>query len=196
MPLTNYALDNFISQQLSELTEYNALEVSSRYPQKEFWVSNFSLNSIFGGTVSKEDRIFSFFFLRRVEAAFTEYEYACKALGGFISSTPKSSSLYFRTLHHFEMAISMMWQAYDFEIEKSGTPRFAKNDGSNYQRLNGIYNVSRHFNPSDLSAQNIHAIWLTNDGVKTENLEISYSETASFLIELGDMADEFSKAGK
>ncbi|MDP1624607.1 MAG: hypothetical protein Q8L64_02440 [bacterium] len=196
MPLTNYALDNFISQQLSELTQYNALEVSSRYPQREFWVSNFSLNSIFGGTVSKEGRTFSFFFLRRAEAAFTEYEYACKALNAFTATSPKSPSLYFKALHHFEMVISMMWQAYMIYIKVSGQKLYQSNDGSIYERLNMIYNIFRHFTPSDLSEKNIHAIWLTNNGVKTENFEVTYPEIESSLIEIGDMADNFCKAGK
>jgi len=196
MPLTNYALDKFISQQLSQSTQNNALEVSSRYPQRKFWVSNFSLNSIFGGTVSKEGRTFSFFFLRRVEAAFTEYEYAYEALKAFTTTTPKSPSLYFKALHHLEMVISMMWQAYMLSMKISGQKLFEPDDGSKYERLNWVYNKSRHFEPSELSVDNIHVIWLTNDGVKTEKFEVSYPEIESFLIELGNMADEFSKAGK
>ena|SRR5258706_6844148 len=76
MTLTNYALDKFVSQQLSELTECNAPNAEDHYSQAKFWVSNFVLNSIFGGSASKERRTFTFFFLRRAEAAFTEYEYA------------------------------------------------------------------------------------------------------------------------
>lgn len=196
MPLTNYALDTFISQQLSELTHNNTLEVSSCYPQSKFWISNFSLNSILGRAFSKEVRTFSFFFLRRVEAAFIEYEYAREALKSFTTITPTSPSLYFKALHHFEMVISMMWQAYALHIKISGKELFQSGDGSKYEKLNSIYNKSRHFMLSELSANNIHVIWLTNDGVKTEKFAVSYAEIASFLVELGSMADDFSKAGK
>jgi len=207
MPFTNYALDNFVSQQLSQLTQFNAPEVSNRYPQRKFWVSNFSLNSIFGGTVSKESKTFSFFFLRRSEAAFTEYEYACQALKEFVNTTPKSPSLYFRALHHFEMVVSMLSQAYDLHREISNQKRYKKKDGSKYQRLNWVYNKSRHFKPSELSAGNIHVVWLTNSGLQTAEItdksglqttesELSYSEIESFLIEIGSMADNFCRAGK
>ncbi len=103
MTLTNYALDKFVSQQLSELTECNAPDVEDHYSQTKFWVSKFVLNSIFSGSASKERRTFTFFFLRRAEAAFTEYEYARKTLIEFISEPSKKPSLYFRALHHFEM---------------------------------------------------------------------------------------------
>ncbi|HEX9333136.1 MAG TPA: hypothetical protein VF896_14685 [Anaerolineales bacterium] len=196
MPLTSYALDNFISQQLSQLTESNAPEVSSRFPERKNWVSDFSLNSIFGGAVSKEGRTFSFFFLRRAEAAFAEYEYACEALNAFSSKTPKSPSLYFKALHHFEMVVSMMWQAYILGMKISGVRLYEPNDDSKYERLNWVYNKSRHFEPRELSAGNIHVMWLTNQGVKTEKFEVSYSEIESFLIEIGSLADELSRAGK
>lgn len=101
MPLSNYALDIFVSQQMSQLTECNAASVAERCKQAKFWVSNFVLNSIFGGSVSQRGRTFAFFFLRRAEAAFTEYEYARLALIEFVSAEPKKPSLYFRASHHF-----------------------------------------------------------------------------------------------
>lgn len=113
MPLTNYALDKFVSQQLSQLTECNASNVTERYSQAKYWVSNFVLNSVFGGSISEEGKTFTFFFLRRAEAAFREYEYARQALTEFVSAPSKKPSLYFRALHHFEMTIAMLWQAYD-----------------------------------------------------------------------------------
>lgn len=199
MPLTNYALDNFISQHLSQLTQCNAQEVSSRFPQNKFWVSNFSLNSMLGSEYTKEGKTFSFFFLRRAEAAFTEYEYACEALSAFITTKPKSPSLYFKTLYHFEMAVSMMWQAFDQYKKYTNKKIFRTNDGSKYERLNLIYNTSRHFKPSELSVKNIQVIWLTNNGIRIDPLkskypeiEVTYPEIESLLIEIGNMANEYS----
>jgi hypothetical protein len=196
MPLTNYALDKFISQHLSQLTQYNAPEVSSRYPQRKSWVSHFSLNSIFTATVSKEARTFSFFFLRRAEAAFAEYEYACEALNAFTTGRSKSPSLYFKALHHFEMVVSMMWQAYMLAMKISGQKLYEANDGSEYERLNWVYNKSRHFEPAELSEENIHVIWLTNNGIQSEKYGVTYLEIESFLIEIGNTADKLSKAGQ
>ena len=194
MPLTNYSLDKFVSQQLSQLTECNASNVSESYSQAKYWVSNFVLNSIFGGSASKEGRTFTFFFLRRAEAAFTEYEYARQALIEFVSTPLKQSSLYFRALHHFEMTITMLWQAYDLTRRILKEKLFEKSDGSNYERLNWIYNVSRHFDPSELPLGQIHAVWLNNDGIQTDKYGVSFQELGEFLVEVGNLADSISKA--
>ena len=196
MPLTNYALDKFVSQQLSQLTQCNAPDVTERYQQAKFWVSNFVLNSIFGGSVSQEGRTIAFFFLRRAEAAFTEYEYARHALIEFASATSKKPSLYFRALHHFEMTIAMLWQAYDFTRKIPRRKLFDKDDGSNYERLNWIYNVSRHFNPSELSSDHMHVVWLTNTGIQTDKYGVSFPELEEFLVEIGNLADSISQAKK
>lgn len=193
MPLTNYALDKFVSQQLSQLTECSASDVTERYSQAKYWVSNFVLNSIFGGSASKEGRTFTCFFLRRAEAAFTEYEYARQALIEFVSTPLKKPSLYFRALHHLEMTITMLWQAYDLTRRVLKEKLFDKGDSSNYERLNWIYNVSRHFDPSDLPLGQIHAIWLNNAGIQTDKYGVSYQELEEFLIEIGNLADSISK---
>jgi hypothetical protein len=198
MPLTNYALDKFVSQQLSQLTECNAPDISGHYSQAKYWVSNFVLNSIFGGSASKEERTFTFFFLRRVEAAFTEYGYARQALIEFASASAKQPSLYFRALHHFEMTIAMLWQAYDLIGATLDEKHlfFKKGETNSYQRLNWTYNKSRHFSPSELSAENINAIWITNSGIQTEEEVLSYSELENLLLEVGGLAEKISQARK
>ena len=194
MLLTNYALDKFVSQQLSQLTECNVFNVAERYSQAKHWVSNFVLNSMFGGSVLEEGRIFTFFFLRRAEAAFTEYESACQALIEFVNAPSKRPSLYFRALHHFEMTIAMLWQAYDLTKKALNHKLFNKGDGSDYERLNWIYNVSRHFNPLDLPSGQIHVIWLTNAGIQTEKHGVSFPELEEFLVEIGNLANSISQA--
>lgn len=199
LPLSNFALDNFISQQLSQLTENNTVVVSHNFLDSKEWISNFCLNSILGGYASKEDRSFIFFFLRRAEAAFVEYEYACETLELFITNKSKSPSLYFKALYHFEIVITMMWQAFALRIKKSGNKIYSEKDNSIYERLNQIYNISRHFDPSKISKENIHVIWVTNNGIQTEDKqlpypELSYLELAMLLSEIGSLADDYSKA--
>ena len=46
------------------------------------------------------------------------------------------------------------------------------------------------------TAENIHVLWLTNSGVQTEKFEVTYPEIESFLVEIGNMANEFSRTGK
>jgi hypothetical protein len=47
MPLSNYALDNFVSQDITKLTECNAVDLTQKFDQAGFWIENFVLNSIF-----------------------------------------------------------------------------------------------------------------------------------------------------
>ena len=195
MPLSNYSLDQFVSSQLSELTECHTISVSERFPQSAFWVSNFTLNSIIGNPIKEHRRTLSFFFLRRAEAAFTEYERACQALHAFVNAPSKQPSVYFQALHHFEMTIAMVWQAFDFILGVAKTKVFDKGDDSHYERLNKIYNTSRHFKPSDLSAGQFHAVRIDNDGIRIDKCMLSFSELEKILIELGVIADDVSKGG-
>lgn len=168
--------------------------VSNNFLHSKEWISNFCLNSILGGYVSKDDRSFIFFFLRRAEAAFVEYEYACETLESLIRNKSKSPSLYFKALYHFEIVITMIWQAFALRIKKSGNKIYSEKDNSIYERLNRIYNISRHFDPSKISKENIHVIWVTNKGIQTEDKELSYLELAMLLSEIGNLADDYSKA--
>jgi hypothetical protein len=115
------------------------------------------------------------------------------ALMEFVSVPSRRPSLYFRALHHFEMTIAMLWQAFDLTMTVLKEQLFVKNDGSNYQRLNWIYNESRHFDPSKLPLGQIHAVWLNNAGIQTERYGVSFQELEEFLIEIGNLADSISK---
>lgn len=192
MPFTKYALDEFFAQELSKLTECNALEVGNQFPQSTSWVSNFALNTIFVHQVGQEAKRFAFAFLRRAEAAFIEYAHARQALIEFVTTGSKKPSIYFRALTHFETTIAFLYQAYDFAREFTSTKLFQKGDGSNYERLNRVYNVSRHFKPADLPADHLHALWLTNDGIQINSCIVSFKEIGDFLVEIGKLADRVS----
>ena len=126
MPFSNYGLDHLISQELSKLSRCEAPEVTSNFPESKHWVSNFALNSSLGFQVTPEMKRFRFTFLRRAEAAFIEYEYAREALSKYVANRPRKPSLYFRTLHHFEMTIAMLWRAYNFARQFTGVDLYPK----------------------------------------------------------------------
>lgn len=193
MPLTHYSLDRFVSPELSRLTACNAPEVASCFSQSAHWISNFVMNSIFGYPVEQEARRFAFAFLRRAEAAFEEYECARNVLIEFTSeATSRKSSVYFRALKHFESTVAKLWQACGFMMRLTGEKLFQKGDDSKYERLNLIYNVSRHLDPARLHSGDLHAVWITNHGVQIKDCELSYAEVESFLVEVGGLADRIS----
>jgi hypothetical protein len=191
MPFSNYGLDHLISQELSKLSRCEAPEVTSNFPESKHWVSNFALNSFLGFQVTPEMKRFRFTFLRRAEAAFIEYEYAREALSEYVANRPRKPSLYFRTLHHFEMTIAMLWQAYNFARQFTGVDPYKTGDNSRYERLAEIYNASRYFDYK-LSPDYLHHIWIRNDGVYSANYSLSFEEIKECLEEIGRLADRFS----
>lgn len=108
MPFTNYGLNHLISQKLPQLSQCKGPEVTSNFPESERWVSNFALNSFLGYDVPPEAKRFIFFFLRRAEAAFVEYDHTRGILSEYVEADRRRKpSLYFRALYHFEMTIAM-----------------------------------------------------------------------------------------
>ena len=196
MPFTTVGLDKLVSHNISKLTHCNISDISIKFPERVYWIANSALNSFFGGELSQEEKVFIFFFVRRAESAFNEYKYALETLKQYFSTKDKQISLYFNTLHHLEMTITMMWQAYMMYIQVAKKQLFTKGDGSVYCRLNGIYNFSRHFDPSLLLTDHLHAIWITNDGIETDNDRLTFTEIEACLTEIGDAANEYCKAGK
>jgi hypothetical protein len=193
MPFSHYGLDHLVSQDLSQLSRCTAPEVTSSFPEASFWVSNFALNSAFGSPVGNEVKRFAFAFLRRAEAAFVEYERARATLGEYVQTRPRKPSLYFRVLHHFEITIMMLYQAFDFGRRFVEVRLFEKGDGSDYERLNRIYNVSRHFDPANLPEDHLHAVWVVNDGIHTADCSLSFEEVGELMTELGRSADRLSR---
>jgi hypothetical protein len=189
---TKYTLDNFFSQEISQLTECNAPEVVSRFSQSEHWVGNFFLNSVLGCPIDQNGRAFGFGFLRRAETAFIEYEIARNFLIKFVNSNGEKPSFYLKSLTHFEITITMVYQAYHLFMRLSDEKFFEKNDRSLLDRLNKIYNLIRHFNPLELPLNHIHPMWISNDALQVESCALSFVEFEEIMIDIGELADRVS----
>jgi hypothetical protein len=173
VPFSNYGLDHLVSQELSKLSHCGAPEVTDSFPESKHWVTNFVLNSFLGFQVSPEMKRFRFYFLRRAEAAFIEYEHARVALSEYVANPQrKRFSLYFRALHHFEMTIAMLWQAYDFVWKSTDMRVYERGDDSRYEHLNSTYNASRKYNDK-LPPDHLHHTWISNDGIHTASHSLS-----------------------
>lgn len=97
MPLTLYALDNFVAQDLSQLTECRAAPVAPDFPNCSSWLSSFVLNWIFRLPLAKEKAALAFALIRRAEGAVTDYEEAREHLTNLVAGK-RDISLYFRCL--------------------------------------------------------------------------------------------------
>jgi hypothetical protein len=131
-------------------------------------------------------------FLRRAEAAFVEYDYAREALSDYVAASPRGPySLYFRALHHFEMTIAMVWQAYNFVRKLTGIDPYEKGDDSRYGRLALIYNASRYWQ-RELPSDHLHNVWIGNEGIYTAKHNITFEESKLSLEEIGRGANRIS----
>jgi hypothetical protein len=169
MPLSKYAIDTFISSKINDLTECRLADLSVEFPNSKNWVSRFGLTVIFVKPVPEAARPFVIQFIRRAEMATAEYGRMRLEIQ-YLLSGPRWSP-YYRALHHGEVAIAMLYQAYDLSRKKLKQELFDPKDGSPLQRLNDIYNTSKH-QPAE--AQD--PVWLSNDGFRTAEAKLLYSE--------------------
>jgi hypothetical protein len=101
----------------------------------------------------------------------------------------RSPSVYFKALRHFESCVAAIWQGLDFGRRALAVPVFQQGDGSAIERLNFPYNRSRHFDPQALPAGDLHAVWLTNDGIQTREHTITFEEMREILATLVRIAN-------
>jgi len=184
MPLSHYALDTFVSQDLSKLTSCAPQSLASEFPERSCWLNQFVLRLIFHDHIAELRAALAFVLVRRAEAAIDEWELACEAARQGV----QKPSGYFKTLRHLENCRAL------------ATDLFTKGDGSVYERLNWLYNKGRHFDPQALPQGDLHALWLTNDGFHSREHAITFEEMREALKVLGGMVDKIAgsapKAGE
>jgi len=192
MPFTNYALDAYVSQELSKLNECSAPDLSKEFDQAEHWVNNFILNSIFRVQIKPEAKPFIFGILRRAQMALAEYGDGRAALLDYLGGSKERVSVYFRALYHFEIVVGLLYQAYEMAMKITGKQLFQKNDGSTIERLNRLYSISKHLEASTIPEGHIHAVWITNDGLVVSTATLSWQELADLAIDVGTLANSLS----
>jgi hypothetical protein len=193
MPLSDYALDAFIGKDLSKLSECNCSRVKDEYPESDSWLSRFILTQIFVARLDESITKFAFSLLRKSVALFDEYEEACAKLSLFVSNEKKSVSLYFKCLYHFENSIALLYQSYELGRKLIGKDLFEKNDGSPLQRLNEIYNDSRHSDLSLLPEGKLQRIWIDNQEISTTRASIFFHELEDMIREIGDISKKLGE---
>jgi hypothetical protein len=116
----------------------------------------------------------------------------------YLNESKKNTSLYFQALSHFEIAVTQLYQAYDFwrqlgkKRESKETNLFKTGDGSPLQKLNRLYNVSKHLEPSTIPEGNLHHVWISNNGICASEVTMSFTELADLVKEYVAVANAFS----
>ncbi len=122
--------------------------------------------------------------VRRALAAVEDWDLLCSAASGAM----RKPSAYFDGLRHCESCIAASWQAFEFGRKALGVKLFESRDGSVYERMNGIYNTGRHFDPGALPAGSLHAVWFAQASVRTEAHVLQLDELRDVVAMLGRIA--------
>lgn len=190
MGFTKHATDQFISKKIAEVTAIGATDVSSEFQSSATWVSSFGLCVIFQNHPPEPNRQFALQFIRRVEMAFAEYSHAVECLKDLVGGGEGRWSPYYRTLYYFEAAIAQLYQAYDNERKKLDKNDFTSGDSSVLDRLNKLYDASKH-----QLASSEQTVWFTNAGVSTNDSSVTFAEFEELLRQYGRLANKITNQG-
>lgn len=173
MPFTKYAVDTFISDKVTDVTECMLADLYAEFPDAKNWVSGFGLMVIFNNRPPVQCRPFALQLVRRVEMIFVEYSQARHQLLDLIAKGAGRWSPYFRALHHLEVALSLSYQSYHFAGKALALDKrlFESKDDSPLDRLNRIYNTSKH-----QLAEIDQPLWITNSGISTVDCNLTFFE--------------------
>jgi hypothetical protein len=161
--------------------------VATEFPEHKYWLNQFILRRIFHNHVTEESAALAFILVRRAEAAIDEWELACET-----AQDVQKPSGYFKMLRHLENCVAALWQGLEFGRRAMNTKLFEKGDGSVYERLNWVYNVGRHFDPSDLPSGDLHRLWISNDGINSQEYSVKFTELRDAIKFLAKIVDKIA----
>lgn len=191
---SNYLLEKYISSDLSNLTENN----TRPYDKEIQWVNAFILNASLRYRYEEKGRIYVMNLLRRIESTFQQYNTGSHLLDDFLGNNKVSISTYLSSIVSFEVSISHLYQAYMLGNRMiEGNKLFTRNDGSSIDKLNKLYNVSKHYDGAIsngfIEELNTIPIWITNEGIKSNNISLDYHELHEMMNEMEFIANELIK---
>jgi hypothetical protein len=185
VPFTRHATDLFISTKIAAVTTVGATDIADEFQSSTTWVTTFGLCVIFQNHPPEPNRQLALQFVRRVEMAFTEYSRAVASLEDLVGGGQGRWSPYYRTLYYFEAAIAQLYLAYDNMRKKLGQNGFTSGDGSVLDRLNKVFNASKH-----QTAAAEQAVWLTNEGISATDGSVAFTEIEDLLRRYGHMINK------
>lgn len=191
MRLSDYAKDKFVAPEMSKFTAASIKDMAATSVEQEHWLLNFVLNALLRVDIEEPVRQTLFNFLRRVESAFREYSLARERTRNYLMNTDAVSP-YLMAIGHWEVFLSHAYQAYCL-LARNRQVLFERGDGSVLERLNLLYNRSKHADKAIESGQlpedGTMGIWLANDGLHSIDSWLNFDEMAEILDELARWSD-------
>jgi hypothetical protein len=182
-------LDHHIAPGISSFDAATIPDIRSDHPEAPHWLANLFLNSVLRSKYKDGVRHAVIGFLRRTSHAFRAYHDAREAtleyLDGLEPGKPNLTK-YFAAVVAWETCVLQLNMAVAAIRAVNGEKLYEKNDGSPLQRIYDTANNVKHF-PGELGeGAEVQPLWLTNSGLASFGIEVTYEELAA---ELGDFAE-------
>lgn len=189
MPMTTSAVELFISERAAAISVCHVNDMKAKIPESAHWLSNFGLSVIFNDFPPTAMRPFVINFIRRIYAAFIEYDLGRQSMLELVKDGHGRWSPYFAALTHFELAVIQLSIALE-SINKIANHKFyEKGDGSFEECLNKFYNTCKHQPATDEVPT-----WLTNEGLECANAKLSFEELEEFMVTMAGVVKGLSNA--
>jgi len=179
MPFTKSAVEQFISIRAAAVTICGASDMKAQVPESAHWLTNFGLAVIFNDFPPAELRPFVINFIRRIHCAFVEYDHARLQVLQLVKDANGRWSPYFAALNNFEVTVAQLYVALDSIRKHTRHNFFTTGDGSFEERLNHIYNASKH----QMAGTEL-PVWFTNEGIACAQSAVTFSELEDFMLKM------------
>jgi hypothetical protein len=197
-----YAIDKYIAQRLSALTEARPRPIGGEFAEYPHWLHNLGLNRIFGAPLDESKARLYSALVRRVRDSIAEFDEGCFFLDLFVKG--RALDEYFAALVRFEAAILWLSFAREIAMKTMNVKAFKKGDGSVDERLYWLYCVIKHNDPMTIPPEHTNALWIENDGIYGGQLvaigedrrKISFDELRHEIREFAEIADTLAAGEK
>ncbi len=183
-------LDKFLAPYVSN---FRRAEIPDMSGESSLWLSKFFLNSVLRRSYTDPFRQYVFNYLRRVEGAHVAHQCARSTTVEFLHGSRQSMSRYMEAILHWESFLAQSWMAYALAERLSGARPFEKGDGSVGQRVNLLYNRSKHseeaIKAGQLPPEGTISVWMEDDGLHGVDVMLRWEETGEVLQDLSNLAN-------
>ena len=194
-------LNRYLAPGISAFTSCDAPDITAAHPEAPHWLANHFLNSAFRGTFKNKYRQYAVNQIFRAQVAFADYHEARSLTAEYLARGKPdnpASRAYFRAVARWESCLLNLHIFIDvmnrMKKDLKDEPVFKEGDGTPEQRAYGMANTVKHFGSDIFADRHAEAdtipLWLTNTGLRTRMLEVTYHELATLVSEVATAADE------
>ena len=182
-------LDKFLAPRVSN---FRRAEIPDMSGDSSLWLSKYFLNNVLRGSYTDPMRQYVFNYLRRVEGAHVAHQSARSTTVQFLHGSRQSMSRYMEAIFHWESFLAQSGMAYALAERLTEARPFEPGDGSVEQRVNLLYNRSKHSDTAieagQLPPEGTIPVWMEDDGLHGVDVVLRWEETGEVLHDLSNFA--------